>query len=53
MGLWCGAGKLRELWDSPSELRSSVCARRLEKIDLRPTLLPVKTAQFTQFFRQV
>ena len=25
MGLWCGAGKLKELWDSLSELRSSVC----------------------------
>ena len=43
-------GKLRELWDSPSELRSSLCERRLEKTVLRPALLPVKTAQFTQFF---
>ena len=25
------AGKLRKLWDSLSELRSSVCERRLEK----------------------
>jgi hypothetical protein len=25
------AGKLRKLWDSPSELRSSLCERRLEK----------------------
>jgi hypothetical protein len=47
------AGKLREVWDSLSELCSSVCERRLERADLRPALLPVKTAQFTQFFRQV
>jgi len=45
--------KLRKLWDSRSELRSSLCERRLERIFLRPALLPVKTAQFTQFFRQV
>jgi len=47
------AGKLRELWDSLGELRSSVCERRLQRTVLRPALLPVKTAQFTQFFRQV
>ena len=47
------AGKLRELWDSLSELRSSMCERRLEKTVLRPALLLVKTAQFTQSFRQV
>jgi hypothetical protein len=47
------AGKLRELWDCVSELRSSVCERRLEKTVLRPALLSVKTAQFTRFFRQV
>ena len=47
------AGKLRKLWDSLSELRSSVFERRLEMTVLRPTLFPVKTAQFTQFFRQV
>jgi len=47
------AGKLRELWDSLSELRSSLWERRLEKTVLRAALLPVKTAQFTQFFRQV
>jgi hypothetical protein len=47
------AGKLRKLWDSLSELRSSVLERRLERTVLRPALLPVKTAQFTQFFRQV
>ena len=47
------AGKLRKTWDSVSELRSSLCERRLERSVLRPALLPVKTAQFTQFFRQV
>jgi hypothetical protein len=47
------AGKLRKLWDSLSEVRSSLCGRRLERTILRPALLPVKTAQFTQFFRQV
>ena len=47
------AGKLRKLWDSPSEMRSSLCERQLEKTVLRPVLLPVKTAQFTQFSRQV
>jgi len=41
------AGKLRKLWDSLSELRSSLCERRLERTVLRPALLPVKTAQFT------
>jgi hypothetical protein len=46
-------GKLRKLWDSLSELRSSVCERRLERTVLRPSPLPVKTAQFIQFFRQV
>jgi hypothetical protein len=30
------ADKLRKLWDSLSELRSSVCERRLEKTVLRP-----------------
>ena len=44
------AGKLRKLWDSFSELRSSVCERRLERRVLRPALLPV---QITQFFRQL
>jgi hypothetical protein len=47
------ASKLRKLWDSLSELCSSLCERRLERIVLRPALLPVKTAQFTHFFRQV
>ena len=47
------AGKLRKLWDSLSELRSSLCEGRLERTVLMPALLPVKTAQFAQFFRQV
>ena len=47
------AGKLRKVWDSLSEMRSSVCERRLERTVLRPALLPAKTARFTQFFRQV
>jgi len=56
------AGKLRKLCDFLSELRSSLCERRLERTVLRPELLPVKNApellpvknaQFTQFFRQV
>jgi hypothetical protein len=46
-------GKLRKLWDSLSELRSSVCERRMERKVLGAALMPVKTAQFTQFFRQV
>ena len=44
------AGKLRKLWDSLSELRSSVCERGLERTVLRPALLPVRTAQFIPFF---
>ena len=47
------AGKLRKLWDFLSDLRSSVCERRLERTVLRPAILPVKIAQFTKFFRQV
>ena len=47
------AGKLRKLWDSLSELRSSLCERQLERTVLRPAILLVKTALFTQFFRQV
>jgi hypothetical protein len=47
------AGKRRKLWDSLSELRNSLRERRLERTVLSPALLPVKTAQFTQFFRQV
>ena len=41
------------MWDSLSELRSSLCERRLERTVLRPALLPVKSGQCTQFFRQV
>jgi hypothetical protein len=44
---------MRKLLDSLSELRWSVCDRRLERTVVRPALLSVKTAQFTQFFRQV
>jgi len=47
------AGKLRKLWDSLSELRSSMCERRLERTFLRSALLPIESAQFNQFFRQV
>jgi hypothetical protein len=47
------AGKMRNLWDSLSELCSSVCERRLERTVLKPVILSVKTAQFTQFFSQV
>ena len=36
-----------------SELRSSVCERLPERTVLRPALLPLKTAQFTQFSLQV
>jgi hypothetical protein len=43
------ARKLRELWDSVSELRSSLCERRLERAVLKPPLLSVQTAQFTKF----
>jgi hypothetical protein len=47
------AGKLRKLCDSLSELRGSLCERRLERTVLRSALMPVKTAQFTLFFRHV
>ena len=40
----------RKLRDPLSELRSSLCERRLEWTVLRPALLPVITAQFTKFF---
>ena len=46
-------GKLRKLWDFQSELRSSMCEKRLENIVLRSPLSLVKTAQFTQFLCQV
>jgi hypothetical protein len=43
-------GKLRKLWDYLSELRSSVCERRLERTVLMPAILPFQSAQFTQLF---
>jgi hypothetical protein len=49
-----GVGRLtEETVGCLSELRSSPCERRKERTVLRPALLPIKTAQFTQFFRQV
>jgi len=53
MPSWRRQVELRKLWDSLSKLRSSLCERRMETRVLRPALLPVKTAQFTQFFHQV
>ena len=47
------AGKLKKLRDSVSELHSFLCERRPKRTVLRPALLPVKTAQFAQFLRQV
>jgi hypothetical protein len=47
------AAKLRKLWYSLSELRSSVWERRLERAVMRPALLPVKTVQFAKLFYQV
>jgi hypothetical protein len=47
------AGKRRKLWDSLSELRSFLCERRLERTALRPAILSVKTALFTQFLCKV
>jgi hypothetical protein len=41
------------LADKLSKLRSSLCERRPERAILKPELLPVKTTQFSQFFRQV
>jgi len=46
-------GKLRKVWDSLSELRSSLCEGRLERTVLSSARLPVKTAHFTQIFHQV
>jgi hypothetical protein len=34
-----------------NELRSFLCEGRLERTVLSSVLLPIKTAQFTQFFR--
>jgi hypothetical protein len=42
-------GKLRKLWDSLSELRSSLFERPLEGTVLRSALLPIKSVHFTQF----
>ena len=53
MPSWCLQVNVRKLWDSLNELRSSLCERRLERTVPRPVLLPVETAQLTQFFRQV
>jgi hypothetical protein len=47
------AGKLRKLWDSLSELHSSLCERRLDRTVLRPALLPIKTAHFSRVSPQV
>jgi hypothetical protein len=47
------AGKLRKLWDSLSELRRSLCERRLEKTVLRSVLLSVKSTLFIQLLHQV
>jgi len=46
-------GKTRKLWDSLSELRSSLCEIQLEQTFWRPALLPVKTASFALFYRQI
>jgi hypothetical protein len=43
------AGTLRELWDDLSELRNSLCEIRMERIELRPAILPVKTVQLLSF----
>ena len=37
------AGKLRKLWDSLSELRSSLCERRLEMTVLRHIYAGIRT----------
>jgi hypothetical protein len=44
------AGKLRKLWDSLSELRSSLCERWLAMTVLRPALLPVKNCAVYSVF---
>ena len=43
------AGKLRKLWDSVSELRSSLCERRLERTVLRPRYCPSKIRSLLYF----
>ena len=47
------AGKLRELWDSLSELRSSVCERRLERPSWDLCYCLSKLRSLLSFFRQV
>jgi len=44
------AGKLRKLWDSLSEMRSSLCERRLEMTALRPALSLVKNCAVYSVF---
>jgi len=44
------AGKLWKLWDSLSELHSSVCERRLERTVLRPALLPCQNCAVYSVF---
>jgi hypothetical protein len=41
--------KLRKLWDSLSDLRSSLCKKRLERTVLRRALLPVKMRSLLSF----
>ena len=47
------SGKVDKLWDSLSEMHSSLCERQLQRTVLKPVLLSVKIAQFAQFFCQV
>jgi hypothetical protein len=44
------AGKLRKLWDSQRELRSSLCERRLEETVLMPALFLSKLRSLFSFF---
>jgi hypothetical protein len=53
MPSWCRQVNGGNMWDSLSKLRCSLCERRVERTVPRSALLPVKTAQFTRFFRQV
>jgi hypothetical protein len=43
------ASKLRKLWDYLSELRSSLCERRLERTVLRPALCLSKLRTLLSF----
>jgi hypothetical protein len=43
------ADKMMKLWDSLTELRSSVCERRLERTVLKPALLPVEMRSLLSF----